>query len=107
MNRDDNNGPWLDITYFNYWDGIRTFHLNYKGKDLVFDSPFLPFKDAYSDYFLVYLINDYNEHSHKHLNPENIVDIVPLDELIFDETLKNGVLRKSADDFFGNFESLL
>ena len=107
LKRDDFNGPWLDITYFHYWDGVRTFHLRFKERDLIFDSLFLSFRDAYSDYFLVYLIDGYNAESYKNLNPKDIVDIVPLDKIMFDETLRSGVFLESIDRLFGNFEAFL
>jgi hypothetical protein len=101
---DGDETRWLPITYRHYWDFARVFCLRFEGESFVFDSPFLELKDEYADYFIVYKCVKNPDDPFDAYRSLPVVDILPVENLVMDDSRKQYVLRDSLVKAWANWE---
>jgi hypothetical protein len=96
----DGSHDWIPFTYCSYHDFARTFTLRYRDSALVFDAPFLPVQDEYSGHFLVYQVPNGGADPLKDFRQHDLVSVIPVDQIVMDETRRRYVHRPCLDRIF-------
>jgi len=95
---------WLAIEYGGYWDFARMFRLTYQGMAFVFDSPYLEMQDEYAGHFIVYRCDATSDSFTAAISSGTVVDILPVEKIVFDESRKQHVLKAALAEAWKNWE---
>ena len=93
----------MDIAfkYTEFWDVPRFFALEHRGFTFVFNAPFLPFRDEYSDFYLVYISPGTPEDIESiNIAELELVQLVPINDIAFDPSKRSSVSAQCIDALF-------
>lgn len=98
---DGDRDKWTAIEYFEFWDFARLFVCDRGGRRFVFEAPFLPLDDEYSDYFIIREIPSGYTHDEIKCRASSIGigQILPVSEITLDETRRKFILSQCLDRF--------